>query len=150
LIKIEEIQSFLPHRYPFLLVDRVLDIQPGKSITAIKNVTINEPFFQGHFPGVKLMPGVLIVEAVAQAGGILIFHSIQDPQTKFFVLSKIDNVKLRRPAVPGDQLTLTAEILKLKDRFCLLKGKVTVDGEVVAEGQIIASLLDRQELDEHD
>ncbi|HOI45285.1 MAG TPA: 3-hydroxyacyl-ACP dehydratase FabZ [Candidatus Aminicenantes bacterium] len=150
LIRIEKIQRFLPHRYPFLLVDRILEIQPGKSIRALKNVTVNEPFFQGHFPEIKLMPGVLIVEAVAQAGGILVYHSIKDPHTKFFVLSKIDNVKFRRPAVPGDQLMMTAEIVKLKDKYCLLKGQASVDGEIVAEGEIIASLLYRQELDQRD
>jgi len=142
LIQIEEIKRFLPHRFPFLLVDRVREIHPGKSIVAMKNVSANEPFFQGHFPQRMIMPGVLIVEAVAQAGGILLFHSIPDPERKFVVLSKVDSVKFRRQVVPGDQLILEAEILRLKNRFCHLKGRATVDGEVAAEGELSASLLD--------
>ena len=145
LIFIEGILKFLPHRYPFLLVDRVEDLQPGKSIVALKNVSIGEPYFQGHFPDKKIMPGVLLVEAIAQAGGILLFHSIPDPEHKFVVLSKIESAKFRRPVVPGDQLRLEAEILKLKAKFCCLKGRATVDGEVAAEGVLVAGLLDREE-----
>lgn len=147
-MKIEEILKFLPHRYPFLLVDRVLSLEKGKSIVAVKNVTYNEPFFQGHFPDLKVMPGVLIVESVAQAGGILLYHSIPNPQTKIVLLSKIENVKFRRLVVPGDQLRLEAEILKLKSRFCQIRGRATVDGNVVADGEIMASLLDVEELNE--
>lgn len=139
--KIEDIQRFLPHRYPFLLVDRVLEMEAGKSIKALKNVTVNEPFFQGHFPKLKIMPGVLIVEAVAQAGGILLYHSIPDPQDKVVVLSKIEKARFRRPVVPGDQLQLTAQIIKLKNRVCHLSGQASVDGEVVMEGELMASLL---------
>jgi 3-hydroxyacyl-[acyl-carrier-protein] dehydratase len=142
LIQIEEIKRFLPHRFPFLLVDRVQEIHPGKSIIAMKNVSANEPFFQGHFPQRMIMPGVLIIEAVAQAGGILLFHSIPDPERKFVVLSKVDSVKFRRQVVPGDQLILEAEILRLKNRFCHLKGRATVEGEVAAEGELSASLID--------
>ena len=146
MISIEGILKHLPHRFPFLLVDRVKELQPGRSIVALKNVSINEPFFQGHFPHRKIMPGVLIVEAIAQAGGILLFHSIPDPEHKFVVLSKIINAKFRRPVVPGDQLMLEAEILKLKSRFCHLKGRATVEGEVAAEGELIAALLDLEDV----
>lgn len=146
MISIEGIIKFLPHRYPFLLVDRVKEIHPGKSIVALKNVSIGEPFFQGHFPDKKIMPGVLLVEAIAQAGGILLFHSIPDPERKFVVLSKIENAKFRRPVVPGDQLKLEAEILKLKTKFCCLRGRATVEGEVAAEGELVAALLDREEM----
>ncbi len=145
---IEEIQRFIPHRFPFLFVDRVRELQPGRFISALKNVSIDEPFFQGHFPGRKIMPGVLMVEAIAQAGGILLYHSIPDPERKFVVLSKIDNAKFRRQVVPGDQLILDAEILKLKSKFCQLKGRATVDGEVAVEGEMVASLLDIGELNE--
>lgn len=148
MIKIEQIQKFIPHRFPFLLVDRVKELHPGRSIVALKNVSANEPFFQGHFPGKMIMPGVLIVEAIAQAGGILLYHSIPDPQHTFVVLSKIDNTKFRRQVVPGDQLEIEAEILKLKGKYCLLKGRATVEGEVAAEGEMVASLLDLEEMNE--
>jgi len=148
LYRIGDIQKFLPHRYPFLLVDRVLEMEKGKSIVAIKNVTVNEAFFQGHFPRLKIMPGVLIVEAIAQAGGILLYHSIPDPDKKIVVLSKIDEAKFRKPVVPGDQLRLEAEIVKLKTRICQIKGRALVDGEVVVEGDIIASLLNFEEMNE--
>jgi len=148
LIKIEQIQKFIPQRFPFLLVDRVKELHPGRSIVALKNVSCNEPFFQGHFPGKMIMPGVLIVEAIAQAGGVLLYHSIPDPEHTFVVLSKIDNAKFRRPVVPGDQLKIEAEILKLKGKYCLLKGRATVEGEVAAEGEIVASLLGLEEMNE--
>ena len=148
MIKIEQIQKFIPQRFPFLLVDRVKELHPGRSIVALKNVSCNEPFFQGHFPGKMIMPGVLIVEAIAQAGGVLLYHSIPDPQHTFVVLSKIDNAKFRRPVVPGDQLKIEAEILKLKGKYCLLKGRATVEGEVAAEGEIVASLLGLEEMNE--
>jgi 3-hydroxyacyl-[acyl-carrier-protein] dehydratase/UDP-3-O-[3-hydroxymyristoyl] N-acetylglucosamine deacetylase/3-hydroxyacyl-[acyl-carrier-protein] dehydratase len=143
---IEEILKFLPHRYPFLLVDRVLSLEKAKSIVALKNVTYNEEFFQGHFPEVRIMPGVLIVEALAQAGGILLFHSISNPEKKLVLLSKIDEMKFRKPVVPGDQLRLECEFLKIKSRFFQLHGKALVDGEVVVEGEMLASLLDKEEL----
>lgn len=143
---IEAILKFLPHRYPFLLVDRVLSLEKAKSIVAIKNVTYNEQFFQGHFPDIRIMPGVLIVEAMAQAGGILLFNSIPDPQKKFVMFSKIDNMKFRKPVVPGDQLRLDCVFLKFKSRFFLLHGKAFVDGEIAVEGDMLASLLDRKEL----
>ena len=148
MFKVGDIQKFLPHRYPFLLVDRVLEMEKGKSIAALKNVSVNEAFFQGHFPGRKIMPGVLIVEAIAQAGGILLYHSIPEPEKKLVLLSKIDEAKFRRPVVPGDQLRLEAEILKLKSRVCQIKGRALVDGEVVVEGVIIATLMNIEDMNE--
>jgi 3-hydroxyacyl-[acyl-carrier-protein] dehydratase/UDP-3-O-[3-hydroxymyristoyl] N-acetylglucosamine deacetylase/3-hydroxyacyl-[acyl-carrier-protein] dehydratase len=127
-------------------VDRVLSLEKAKSIVALKNVTYNEEFFQGHFPEVRIMPGVLIVEALAQAGGILLFHSISNPEKKLVLLSKIDEMKFRKPVVPGDQLRLECEFLKIKSRFFQLHGKALVDGEVVVEGEMLASLLDKEEL----
>lgn len=141
IFKIEDIQKFLPHRYPFLLVDRVLDLKAGKSVIALKNVTANEAFFQGHFPQIKIMPGVLVLESIAQAGGILLYHSIDDPSDKIVLLSKIDKAKFRRPVVPGDQLRLEVEILKLKNRFCHLTGRALVENEIAAEAEFMASLL---------
>lgn len=136
----------LPHRYPFLLVDRVLKMEKGKSIVAIKNVTINEPFFQGHFPVLKVMPGVLVVEAMAQAGGILLYNSIPNPDEKLVFLSKIDNLKFRKPVVPGDQIRLEVELIKLKSRVGYVKARAIVDQEVVTEGDIMASLANREGL----
>ena len=145
MFKIEEILRFLPHRYPFLLVDRVISIEPGKSIKAIKNVTANESFFEGHFPEVKIMPGVLIVEAIAQAGGILLYHSLPEPAKKLVVLSKIQSVKFRKIVVPGDQIELQAEIVKVRARFATIKGRATVNKEIVVEGEISAAIIDLKE-----
>jgi len=147
-LDIEKILKILPHRYPFLLVDRVLELEKGKSIIAIKNVTYNEPFFQGHFPVKKVMPGVLIIESIAQAGGILLYHSIPDPEKVLVYLSAIYNAKFRKPVIPGDQLRLEAELTKLRKKVAYLKGKVYVDGEIVAEGEIMAALLRLEELNE--
>jgi 3-hydroxyacyl-[acyl-carrier-protein] dehydratase/UDP-3-O-[3-hydroxymyristoyl] N-acetylglucosamine deacetylase/3-hydroxyacyl-[acyl-carrier-protein] dehydratase len=148
-MKVEDILKFLPHRYPFLLVDRVIDIQPGKSIVALKNVTYNESFFEGHFPEIKIMPGVLIVEALAQAGGILLYHSIPDPMKKLVVLSKIQNARFRKIVTPGDQLRLETEFIKLKARVCHIRGRALVGEEVAAEGEIIASIVDLEDVNEH-
>ncbi len=142
-LDIEAILRSLPHRYPFLLVDRVLEMEPGKSILALKNVTFNEEFFQGHFPLVRIMPGVLIVEAMAQAGGLLIYNSVPAPDTKFILFSKIDDMKFRRPVVPGDQLRLTAELRKIRGRFYQIHGRACVGEELAAEGEMWASLHDR-------
>jgi 3-hydroxyacyl-[acyl-carrier-protein] dehydratase len=148
LLKIEKILRILPHRYPFLLVDRVLKLEKGKSIVAFKNVTYNEPFFQGHFPEYKVMPGVLVVEAMAQAGGVLLFHSIPDPENKLVFFTKIDNMKFRKPVVPGDRLRLELELVKFKSRFYHMRGKALVEEEIVAEGDIMAFLTNLEELNE--
>ncbi len=144
---LEDILDFLPHRFPFLLVDRVLALEKGKSVVAIKNVTCNEQFFQGHFPELKIMPGVLIIEAIAQAGGILLFHSLPDPRGKLVVLSKVDKARFKRMVVPGDQLRLEAELVKLKGRICHIRGRAVVEGEVATEAEIFASVLDVGDLD---
>ncbi|OGD13262.1 MAG: 3-hydroxyacyl-[acyl-carrier-protein] dehydratase FabZ [Candidatus Aminicenantes bacterium RBG_16_63_14] len=146
MIPTEQIMKFLPHRFPFLLVDRVVDLVHSKSIVALKNVTCNEQFFQGHFPEWKIMPGVLIVEAMAQAGAVLLFSSIPDPEKKFVVLSKIDKAKFKRMVVPGDQLRLDVEWTRTKGKVCQMKGKAFVDGEIAAEAEIYASVLDADEL----
>lgn len=144
----EQIEKWLPHRYPFLLVDRVLDLKPGESILALKNVTYNEPFFTGHFPGLKLMPGVLIVEALAQAGGILLYHSLPEPEKVVMVLSKIEEAKFRKPVVPGDQLKLSVQMLRQKAGFYYFSAQATVDGEVVVEGKLTAGLMRKNNPDE--
>lgn len=144
-MKVEEILRFLPHRYPFLLVDRVVKLEPGRSILAIKNVTANESFFEGHFPEIKIMPGVLIVEALAQAGGILLYNTLDEPKKKLVVLSKLQNVKFRRIVVPGDQIELYAEIGKVRPKFATIKGKASVNNETVVEGEISASIIDLEE-----
>jgi len=145
-IPIEQIMRFLPHRFPFLLVDRVLEAVPRQSIVAIKNVTCNEQFFQGHFPEWKIMPGVLIIEALAQAGAVLLFSSIPDPETKFVVLSKVDKAKFKRMVVPGDQLRLDVVWTRQKGRIIQMKGRALVDGDLAAEGEIYATVLDISEV----
>ncbi len=145
-VPIERIMRFLPHRFPFLLVDRIVDIVPNKAIVALKNVTCNEQFFQGHFPEWKIMPGVLIVEAMAQAGAVLLFSSIPDPEKKFVVLSKVDKAKFKRMVVPGDQLRMEVEWTRQKGRICQMKGKAFVEGEVAAEAEIYATVLDVEDL----
>jgi UDP-3-O-[3-hydroxymyristoyl] N-acetylglucosamine deacetylase/3-hydroxyacyl-[acyl-carrier-protein] dehydratase len=140
---IEEIMKVLPHRYPFLLVDRVLEIEPGKRIVGIKNVTINEPFFQGHFPGHPIMPGVLIIEAMAQVGGMLLMGAISDPEQKVVYFTSLNNVKWRRPVKPGDQLRFELDLLQVRGMMCKMHGVAKVDGEVVAEAEMGAMVRDR-------
>jgi len=140
---IEWILSMLPHRYPLLLVDRVLEIEPAKRIVAIKNVTINEPYFVGHFPGRPVVPGVLLIEGMAQAGGLLLLNDVPDRETKLLYFASIDEAKFRRPVVPGDQVRYEMEVLKLRRTYCKLAGKVTVDGELAAEAVISSVMVDR-------
>ena len=140
---IEDIMQVLPHRYPFLLVDRILDIDDGKRIVGIKNVTINEPFFQGHFPGHPIMPGVLIVESMAQVGGMLLMRSIEDPSTKVVYFMSLDNIKFRRPVRPGDQLRLEVEVLQVRGSTCRMRGTASVDGQVAAEAEMAAIVRDK-------
>lgn len=141
------IAECLPHRYPFLLVDRVLSLEPMKEITALKNVTINEPFFQGHFPGAPVMPGVLIMEALAQAGGVLMIHSCNvDPKTTLFLFTGLNNVRFRKPVLPGDQLILRCTEFKQRMRIARMRGEALVDCKVVAEGVLSAATADRSSL----
>lgn len=138
---IMEIMDRLPHRYPFLLIDRIIELEPGETVTALKNVTINEPFFQGHFPQEPIMPGVLIVEAMAQAGGVLACESLQEKQNNnpiYFM--GIDKVRFRKPVVPGDQLVFKVKVLRFRSKTFKLAGTASVDGKVVAEAELLASL----------
>lgn len=137
------ISSVLPHRYPFLLVDRVLEIEPGKSIRAYKNVTANEDFFNGHFPGHPVMPGVMIIEGLAQAAGILTLHDREGRDDKLMYFTGIDKARFRRPVVPGDRLVYEVEILRLRQSYCRLRGEARVDGEVAAEATMASALVDR-------
>ncbi len=143
LLDITQIQSILPHRYPFLLVDRIVDYEPGKRVVGVKNVTLNEPFFAGHFPGAPVMPGVLIVEAMAQTAGVMMLASLPDRETKLVFFTGIDGAKFRRPVVPGDQLRLELTVLKLRPRYIKLRGEAYVDGQLVAEAEISSALVDR-------
>ncbi|MEB3275185.1 MAG: 3-hydroxyacyl-ACP dehydratase FabZ [Prochlorothrix sp.] len=141
-IPVERIQGLLPHRYPFALVDRIVELVPGKQATGLKNVTFNEPHFQGHFPGRPLMPGVLIVEAMAQVGGV-IMAQMPDFGDSLFVFAGIDKVRFRRPVVPGDQLMITSELLALKrKRFGKLHSIAKVGDQVAAEGELMFSLVE--------
>ncbi|MCH7818876.1 MAG: bifunctional UDP-3-O-[3-hydroxymyristoyl] N-acetylglucosamine deacetylase/3-hydroxyacyl-ACP dehydratase [Candidatus Marinimicrobia bacterium] len=139
---IRAIEKILPHRYPLLLVDRVLDITPGKNIVAIKNVTRNEPFFNGHFPDQPVMPGVLIVEAMAQAGGILMLHGMENPSDKLIYFTGIDKVKFRKVVTPGDQIRMEIELTKVFKTTCKMKGKAYVDDKVVASAEMTAVIMD--------
>ena len=140
-----EIQALLPHRYPFLLVDRVKDFESHKRIVAIKNVTVNEPFFPGHFPGRPVMPGVLLIEAMAQAGGVLVFKSGGTVGKTVMYLTGIDEAKFRKPVVPGDQLRLEIEVLKKRPPFWKMQGKAFVENEVVCEAVVTAMVMDETE-----
>ncbi|MFP5240435.1 MAG: 3-hydroxyacyl-ACP dehydratase FabZ [Acidobacteriota bacterium] len=140
---VTEILKLLPHRYPFLLVDRVLAYEKDTSLTAIKNVTFNEPFFQGHFPDKPVMPGVLQLEAMAQAGGLLLALSREGLGDKLFMFTGINNAKFRRPVVPGDQLTLTCSDVKQKLSLWKMKGTATVNGELCCEAELTAAVVDR-------
>ena len=142
-----EIMRRLPHRFPFLLVDRVLEWESGKNIRAIKNVTINEPFFPGHFPMRPVMPGVLILEALAQTAGLLVFLTMNvypDENTQFFFVG-MDEVRFRRPVVPGDSLRMEMKVLKRKASIAKMAGVATVDGQVVAEAEVMCKLADKEE-----
>lgn len=140
---IRGIVDSIPHRYPFLLVDRILEIEAGKRIVALKNVTMNEPFFQGHFPGAPVMPGVLIVEALAQTGAVLILSEIEERESRLVYFAGIDKARFRRTVGPGDQLRLTMEVVKLRPTTAKMHGTAEVDGQVVAEADILSAMVDR-------
>ncbi|MBI2821361.1 MAG: 3-hydroxyacyl-ACP dehydratase FabZ [Acidobacteria bacterium] len=141
---LERILELLPHRYPFLLVDRIVEWEPGRRIVGIKNVTLNEPFFMGHFPGKPVMPGVLIVEAMAQVGGVLLLHSSAAEAGKRLVyFTSIESAKFRKPVIPGDQLRLEVDVLKFKTRICKIQARALVDGQRVAEAILMSTLVDR-------
>jgi 3-hydroxyacyl-[acyl-carrier-protein] dehydratase len=142
-LDINEIMQYLPHRYPFLLVDRIVELIPGQKVIGLKNVTINEPFFQGHFPGRPIMPGVLILEAMAQAGGVLAFASMPEKEKgSLMYFMGMDQVKFRKPVVPGDQLILELEVLKQRSKIMKLSATANVDGQVAAEAQLMATIGD--------
>jgi 3-hydroxyacyl-[acyl-carrier-protein] dehydratase len=141
-----EIQKVLPHRYPFLMVDAILEMERFKRIVGVKNVSINEGFFQGHFPGKPIMPGVLIIEAMAQTGGLLLLLEVPDREQKLLYFVAVDEARFRRPVVPGDQLLLDVTVLSWRARgaFCKLRGKATVNGELAAEATLMCKMVDRE------
>jgi UDP-3-O-[3-hydroxymyristoyl] N-acetylglucosamine deacetylase / 3-hydroxyacyl-[acyl-carrier-protein] dehydratase len=140
---VDELMKVIPHRYPFLFVDRILEVEEGKRIVGIKNVTINEPYFEGHFPGHPIMPGVLIIEAMAQVGGVLLMGGLTESESKVVYFMSLDNVKFRRPVRPGDQLRFEVEITQIRGRVCKMRGVARVDGDVVAEADMAAMVRDR-------
>jgi UDP-3-O-[3-hydroxymyristoyl] N-acetylglucosamine deacetylase/3-hydroxyacyl-[acyl-carrier-protein] dehydratase len=143
IVDIQRIMQHLPHRYPMLLVDRIVEFEQGKRIVGIKNVTINEPFFQGHFPGHPIMPGVLVIEAMGQVGGLLLMDAVENPEDKVVYFMTMDNVKWRRPVTPGDQIRFELELLSLRRHVCRMRGVGYVDGQVVAEAEMMARIVDR-------
>jgi len=140
---IQEILEFLPHRYPFLLIDRVVEFERRKRIVVLKNVTINEPFFQGHFPDYPIMPGVLVVEAMAQAGGIIMTHELPDRHEKLVVFTGIERAKFRRPVTPGDQLRIEVDVLSFRTRAGRIQGRALVDGNLACEATLTCQVVTR-------
>jgi UDP-3-O-[3-hydroxymyristoyl] N-acetylglucosamine deacetylase/3-hydroxyacyl-[acyl-carrier-protein] dehydratase len=138
-----KIMQYLPHRFPMLLVDRIVEVESGKRIVGVKNVTINEPFFQGHFPGHPIMPGVLIIEAMGQVGGLLLMDAVEKPEDYVVYFMALDNVKWRRPVWPGDQIVFELEMLQFKRHVCKMRGRGVVDGQVVAEADLMARIVER-------
>jgi UDP-3-O-[3-hydroxymyristoyl] N-acetylglucosamine deacetylase/3-hydroxyacyl-[acyl-carrier-protein] dehydratase len=142
-VDIRKIMQYLPHRYPMLLVDRIVEFEAGQRIVGIKNVTINEPFFQGHYPGHPVMPGVLIIEAMAQVGGLLLMDAIEEPENKVVYFMSLDKVKWRRPVTPGDQVEFELEMLQFRRHVCRMRGVGRVEGQVVAEAEMMARIVER-------
>jgi len=145
MLSIQDVMNLLPHRYPFLLIDRILEFEPGKRVVGLKNVTINEPFFQGHFPGHPIMPGVLLLEAMAQTGGVLALKSIPEEEVKKKVLyfMSIDKAKFRKPVTPGDQVRFELDMIRERGAVKSFKAVATVDGAVVAESEMMAMIVDK-------
>jgi 3-hydroxyacyl-[acyl-carrier-protein] dehydratase len=138
------IQRILPHRYPFLMVDAILEMEPKKRIVGVKNVTINEDYFVGHFPSQPIMPGVLIIESMAQTGGLLLLQEVKDRDQKLLYFVAIDNARFRRPVVPGDQLIVEVIVVAFRGDFCKLTGRATVNGELAAEATLMCKMVDRE------
>lgn len=143
LMDVTEIQTYLPHRYPFLMVDGILEIERLKRIVGIKNVSATEAHFQGHFPGKPVMPGVLIIESMAQTGGLLLLMEVPDRENKLLFFAAVDGARFRRPVVPGDQLKIEVNVLAWRGDFCKLEGKATVDGQLAAEATLMCKMVDR-------
>ena len=139
---ISDILGILPHRYPFLLVDRIISLEPEKRITGLKNVTVNEPFFQGHFPGAPVMPGVLIIESMAQVAGVLIYRDLPEKEKKLIYFTGIENAKFRRPVTPGDQLLIEMKLLVRRNNFGKMAGAATVEGKLAAEAVVRFAIVD--------
>ena len=146
ILDINAIQAILPHRYPFLLVDAVEEMERWKHIVGIKNVTINEHFFQGHFPGKPIMPGVLIIESMAQTGGLLLLQEVKEREKKLLYFVAIDDARFRRPVVPGDQLRIEVNVLAWRGTFCKLQGRASVGGELAAEATLMCKMVDIDEV----
>jgi len=144
ILDVVAIQEILPHRYPFLMVDGILEMERLKRIVGIKNVTINESHFQGHFPGAPVMPGVLIIESMAQTGGLLLLLEVPDREKKLLYFVAVDGARFRRPVVPGDQLRLEMTVLSWRGDFCKLEGKATVNGQLAAEATLMCKMMDRE------
>ena len=142
-LDINEIQQILPHRPPFLLVDRILELEPDKRIVGLKNVSMNEPFFVGHFPSFPVMPGVLIVEAMAQTGGILVMRDVPEASQRLVLFASIEGAKFRRPVRPGDQLRMEIDMLSRKTTFCRMRGKAYVDGELACEAIVLCKIVEK-------
>ena len=139
-----DIQKILPHRYPFLMVDAILEMERLKRIVGVKNVSINEDYFQGHFPGKPIMPGVLVIEAMAQTGGILLLQEVPDREKKLLYFVAVDDARFRRPVVPGEQLRLEVTVVSWRGNFCKLEGKASVNGELAAEATLMCKMVDRE------
>src|SRR5258707_15100706 len=143
LLDVVAIQKILPHRYPFLMVDGILEMERLKRIVGVKNVTINESHFQGHFPGAPVMPGVLIIESMAQTGGLLLLTEVPDPESKLLYFVAVGGARVREPVVPGDQLKIEMNVLSWRGDFCKLEGKATVNGQLAAEATLMCKMVDR-------